>query len=245
MKKRIPFFLTALICCIFFSCSNQNQEDETSFLNFSFSESSLRAATSGASGDWYLKILLSGSLSIERNYPIKKESLQQTQTFYIENLPSGIALNIDSYVYCGNLCYFKSKATKSVVLSEGINSVDIVLARNISNGNFTVENPADIKISAQDSNGKEYSSSKEIQSLPYDNQITFSVDSDMDFNSYTWYLNGNELEEKSKKISLKLSENDFVETSKSGNTNNNSLVCIFIYEGKSYAAEFVFTTTAN
>lgn len=251
MKKRIPFFLAAftgagfILCSLFLSCSAQTEKDENSFLTFSFPESSLRAATNRASGDWNLRISISGGIKMEKVYPIKAESLQKTQTFLLENLPSEISVNIDSYIYCGDLCYFKSKETKSMTLSTGINSVDIVLVRALSNGDFAVENPADIKISAKDSEGNEYSSSGQSPDLPYDSQITFSLDSDTDFDSYIWYLNGNELEGKTGKISLKFSENDYVVASDSANIKNNSLVCFFISDENRYCAEFVFTTAAN
>lgn len=236
LKKYIPLF--AIVLILFLSCSNnQNQ----SFLHFSIPANSIRAITNEASGNWILKISITGDTTKEESFTIQKNSFSDVaQTFSIENLNAGQNILVDVSVFCENIQYYKTKETKSLTLVEGANSVDIALVKLSGNSDFTILSDTNISISATTSDGTSYvytEGSSNIPELPYFLEITFTL-SDATFTKYEWYLNGEKLSASEKSISFVPAENDFV-----NQKTINSLVCFFADGSSTYVAEFKFYIT--
>lgn len=236
MKQQIKFLsASVLVFILLFSCSNQIEK--SSSITFSLSKNTVRAITDEASGNWSLKITLSGNYKKEKSFEIQQDSLFNGKTFSIDDLTAGETVTVDVNVYCGDVRYYKTKETKSLTLVEGKNSIDIVLKSALGNSDFSVIDSSDFLISAtdEDKNTYNYSSSSEIPEIPYLKETTFSLNSDTTFLSYTWYLNGEELNSTESSVSFVLAKNDNVSVD-----GTNSLVCFFSDGSKTYATEFKF-----
>lgn len=237
MKKYIPFFAIALI---FFTLSCSNNTQQQSSLNFSISKNLIRTITNESSSDLSLKISISGDTVTEKSFSIQKDSISdETQSFTVENLTAGQTILVDVSVFCGTIQYYKTKETKTLTLVEGNNSVDIVLTSVLGNSDISITDKSNFSISAVDEKENSYyysSSSSDIPEISYLIETTFSLNSDSTFLSYTWYLNGEELECPENNISLTLSKSDYVNID-----GINSIVCFFSDENSSYEAEFKFT----
>lgn len=225
MIKRIPLLLAAFIVLALFSCSSQ--VEKSSSVSISLSENAARAVTGEASGEWNIRISLSGDITQEQIFPISEESLSENQTFLIENLEPGASVNVAAEALCGEIAYFKSKEIKTISLAGGENQVDIVLKKTVGDIDISFGNPS---VLATDSDGKSYKPGSEI---PYLEEVTFTIDSEISYNSYSWYLNGEKLEGSKNSISLVPAKNEHIATS-----TTNSLVCFF---DEKHSVEFKFT----
>ncbi len=258
MFKKILKFAGLILPAFFISCSNSLDDSSVSF---SLSNSAVRSITSESSGNWNLKISLSGDINQEKSFSIEKDALENGQSFLIEGLESSSTVNVDVSVWCSEVQYYEAKEKKSVVLQNKENSVDVVLERNISSASVSAKKASDTLIGAVDSDGKIYtyiSTLQELPALPYTTQIAFTLadgssSGNYAYNSYEWYLNGEKLENDlsigqiliKNSATFELAKTDSVVLSTDEQTNVNSLVCIFGTESEYSSAEFKFLVTAE
>lgn len=235
MAKRITALLAAVLASfIFFSCS---AIQDKSLLSVSVSRSALRAADGDSGGAWSLKVSISGGYSVEETFSIQEDSLSGAQTFTMDNLPAGQRITVDVNVYYGDLVYYKAVETRQITLAEGDNIVDIALRKAVGGGDISVDDISSISITAVDADGKSYSysSSSDVPVLPYNVQISFILGTNMEFSSYKWYLNKNELSSTAASAVFVPAECDFIEVN-----GKNTLVCMFGNGSLEHAKEFVF-----
>lgn len=237
MIKRIQFLFLILSAFAFFSCSNL--KEESSSVSFSLSQNSARAITSESSGDWSLKISLSGGINKEEKFPIQKSSTADAQSFTVENLSPGETVTVDVSIYCGEIRYYKAKETKSVTLESGGNNIDIVLMRDTADETITAESFAE-KVSVTAAYSGDSSTYKTGGEIPYTNSnLTFSLSGlDDESATYAWYLNENELSSTST-----ASFNPYTESNISI-SGTNTVSCSVTISGTTYVAEMKFTFTA-
>lgn len=242
MTKRIQFLFLVLSAFAFFSCSNL--KEESSSVSFSLSQNSARAITSESSGDWRLKISLSGGINKEESFSIQKSSAANAQSFTVGNLSPGETVTVDVSIYCGKIRYYKAKETKSLTLESGGNNLDIVLVRVTSDGTITAESFAE-KVSVSAAYESDSSTTyKTGAAIPYTNSnLAFSLSGlDDESATYAWYLNGNALDSTTSTASFNPYQESNINIS-----GTNTLSCKVTISGTTYVAEmsFTFTTTRS
>lgn len=211
MKKSFIIFVLSLISLVLFSCSSFQNSSKTS-ISISLPQKTIRAITSEDSGNWTLKINLSGDLNQEKIYQIQENSLQEAQTFIFEDLEIGQNLKVDAGIYLDDFRKYKTKQEYSLTLEKEENVLDIVLVRDIVDSNLSINDNVEITASfVVAGETKSYSNlESEIVSIPYSvEKISFTFD-DSQFLKLTSKLNGKELDIKSSPISFVPKENDNV-----------------------------------
>lgn len=240
MAKRITAFIAAVLSSlIFFSCS---AIQDKSSISVSVPKNAFRAADDSDGGEWSLKVSLSGGYTAEETFLIQEDSLSSTQTFTMDNLPSGQRVSVDVNVYYGSLLYYKTVETKQVTLEEGDNTVDISLKKAVGDGEIEVVDTIYITAIDEDNNQYTYSaSSGEIPALPYKKKISFILGTEQFSNSwtYSWALNDNSLESTYASVSITLSDIKYIDYVNIDG--QNSIVCFFGDATQQYSAEFKFT----
>ena len=258
MFKKFLWLAALILPAFFISCSGSFKD---SAVNFSLSKSAVRAITNEASGEWTLKISLSGDVNQEESFIIEESALENGQSFLIENLPTNAKVLVGVSVWRSEIQYYSEKEQPSVVLQGGENTVDVVLERNLTSASISSSKASELVIGAVDSEFKLYAYTsvlQEIPSLPYSKQLTFTLvdgssGENYTYDSYEWYLNGEKLENDllNGQILLKntatfeLAKCTSVVLSTDSQSNVNSLVCIFGTGSDFLSAEFKFTTTAE
>lgn len=238
MTKRIQFLFLVLSAFAFFSCSNLKEESST--VSFSLSQNSARAITSESSGDWRLKISLSGGINKEESFSIQKGSAANAQSFTVGNLSPGETVTVDVSIYCGKIRYYKAKETKSLTLESGGNNLDIVLVRVTSDGTITAESFAE-KVSVGAAYESDSSTTyKTGAAIPYTNSnLTFSLSGlDDESATYAWYLNDNALDSTTSTASFNPYQESNIKIS-----DTNTISCKVTISGTTYVAEMSFTFT--
>lgn len=236
MAKRITAFVAAVLSSlVFFSCS---AIQEKSSISVSVPRNAFRAADEDSASAWSLKVSLSGGYSEERTFLIQEDSLSDTQTFTMDNLPAGERITVDVNVYYGSLLYYKTVETKQVTLAEGDNTVDIALKKAVGDGEIEVTDKFYIAAYYEDKTYIYSASSGQIPVLPYKKTISFALLTDEIGQSWTyeWVLNGvgNTLSYLPYVEGFILAENKYYIDGE------NTLVCYFGNAIQSYTAEFKF-----
>lgn len=134
MKKSFIFLALSLISFAFFSCSSF-QNSSSTVISLSLPSKFVREITNVESGQWTLKIRLSGDYDYvnEKEYTIKEDSLGETQKFVIGNLRVGQKLKVDVNIYLDNVCKYKTEKAYSLTLAENENVLDVKLIQDNEN----------------------------------------------------------------------------------------------------------------
>lgn len=236
MAKRITAFVAAVLSSlVFFSCS---AIQEKSSISVSVPRNAFRAADEDSASAWSLNVSISGGYAAEETFLIQEDSLSDTQTFTMDNLPAGERITVDVNVYYGSLLYYKTVETKQVTLAEGDNTVDIALKKAVGDGEIEVTDKFYIAAYDEDKTYIYSASSGEIPVLPYKKTISFALLTDETGQSWTyrWDLNGETLSEGilSYVRGIILAESEYYIDGE------NSIVCYFGNAIQSYTAEFKF-----
>lgn len=225
MVKKVKIFsLLLFVFIFFFSCS---KSVEVTNLSFNIPSNFSRAIVDDDSDDWTLKIILSGDISLEKEVSISLDDSPKEIVF--ENLEVDKQITIDAKIFKGEELFYKAEKTQSITLSSGDNFVNIHFIRETSSIDIDISSEIPLIIEGFENINDEIT-------IPYMKECKISLNTEKDFDSYKWTLNGNELDEfTEKEINFMPAENDYVEPEKT-----NVLVCVFSDENGNYFSEIKF-----
>lgn len=248
MIKRIFSCIAAtLFCALLFSCA----ASETSSVSFSVPADFARSIREISAGDWTLDVKLSGDLNLSRQFEITepKNGSAEPAVFVIEDLKSGLKLEVNAKILNGKLAKYKNIQPYYVELEPGANSLDVELERIKKDAEIAGIEAKYFSICVK--NGSV--SDGNVPELTYENEvIEFSLlcekEFDFDSYSYSWYMNGEEIVFAKGNPFFELNlmqDDDVVLTEKGGEQKNNSLTC-FISSGEELIGiEYIFVLNEN
>lgn len=224
MVKKVKIFsLLLFVFIFFFSCS---KSVEVTNLSFNIPSNFSRAIVDDDSDDWTLKIILSGDISLEKEVSISLDDSPKEIVF--ENLEVDKQITIDAKIFKGKELFYKAEKTQSITLSSGDNFVNIHFIRETSSIGIDISSEIPLIIEGFENTQGEIT-------IPYMKECKISLNTEKDFDSYKWTLNGKELDFSEKEISFVPAENDDVKPEKI-----NVLVCVFRDENGDYSSEIKF-----
>lgn len=224
MVKKVKIFsLSLFVFIFFFSCSKSL---EVTNLSFNIPSNFSREIADDDSDDWILKIILSGDISLEKEVSISLNDSQNEIVF--ENLEVDKQIIIDAKIFKGKELFYKAEKTQSITLTSGDNFVNINFIRETSSVGMNISSKIPLIIEGFDNAQDEIT-------IPYMKECKISLDTEKDFTSYKWYLNGKELDFSGKEINFEPAKNDDIKPEKT-----NVLVCVFSDENGDYFSEIKF-----
>lgn len=224
MVKKVKIFsLSLFVFIFFFSCSKSL---EVTNLSFNIPSNFSRAIVDDDSNDWTLKIILTGDISLEKEVSISLNDSQKEIVF--ENLEVDKQITIDAKIFKGKELFCKAEKTQSIILTSGDNFVNINFIRETSSIGINIPSKFPLVIEG-------FENLQDEITIPYMKECKISLNTEINFTSYKWYLNDEALDFSEKEINFVPAENDYVEPEKT-----NVLVCVFSDENGDYFSEIKF-----
>lgn len=205
--KKITFslcfsFIVSLLIC---SCSNSTSSSVSFTLPSEVLQNVLKSDVTSTS-TYKLKINFSGEY--EKEYSYNLTSVDQPQTFIINDLSSGLTVNVEATIIAGYITYYKTESPSLLTLEPGENTLNLTLKRWYSgNIDLSLDDISTFYIQATYSDDNSTvipdGSAAESDATPVitltEKTIKFAIVSDIPENlsrMYQWFLNGNPITNK-------------------------------------------------